>query len=84
MNVSLNWLSSYIDLEGLGTQEMAGIYHADVEVVTALYGSLLHDLGYHYQICGNTALLNALYLNAGKGEHVGHFLCAESLQVNIA
>ena len=33
MNVSLNWLSSYIDLEGLGTQEMADMLtFAGIEV----------------------------------------------------
>ena len=63
---------------------LAGIDHAHIEVVAALHGGLLHDLSHHHEIGGHAALLDTLHLDTGEGEHIGHLLSAEALEVNVA
>ena len=70
--------------DNLAQGALAGVDHADIEVVAALDGCFLHHLSYYHQIGGHTALLYTLYLNTGEGEHVGHLLCAQTLQVDVA
>ena len=63
---------------------LAGIDHAHIEVVAALHGGFLHDLGHHHEFGGHAALLDTLHLDTGEGEHIGHLLSAEALEVNVA
>ena len=59
------------------------VYLADVEVVAAFHGSFFHDLSHDHQIGGDAALLNALYLNTGKGEHIGHLFGVQTVQIDV-
>ena len=60
-----------------------GIDHADVEMIAAFDRSFFHYLRDNDQVGCDPALLNAFHLNAGEGEHVGHFPGAEPLQVDV-
>ena len=70
--------------DNLAQRALPGVYHADVQVVTALHGCLFHDLSHNHEVGGHAALLDTLHLNTGKGEHIGHLLSAETLQVDVA
>lgn len=73
MNVSLNWLSSYIDLEGLGTQEMADMLtFAGIEVEGIQERGVTTDLVVVAQVMEKTPVegsdhLNVCMVDAGEG-----------------
>lgn len=73
MNVSLNWLSSYIDLEGLGTQEMADMLtFAGIEVEGIHERGVSTDLVVVAQVMQKTPVegsdhLNVCMVDAGEG-----------------
>lgn len=74
MNVSLNWLSSYIDLDGLGTQEMADMLtFAGIEVEGIQERGVTTDLVVVAQVMQKTPVegsdhLNVCQVDAGEGE----------------
>ena len=64
MNVSLNWLSSYIDLEGLGTQEMADMLtFAGIEVEGIQERGVTTDLVVVAQVMEKTPVEGSDHLN---------------------
>lgn len=73
MNISLNWLSSYIDLEGLGTQEMADMLtFAGIEVEDIQERGVTTDLVVVAQVMQKTPVegsdhLNVCMVDAGEG-----------------
>ena len=73
MNVSLNWLSSYIDLDGLGTQEMADMLtFAGIEVEGIQERGVTTDLVVVAQVMEKTPVegsdhLNVCMVDAGEG-----------------
>ena len=73
MNVSLNWLSSYIDLAGLGTQEMADMLtFAGIEVEGIQERGVTTDLVVVAQVMEKTPVegsdhLNVCMVDAGEG-----------------
>ncbi|MBR3925313.1 MAG: phenylalanine--tRNA ligase subunit beta [Akkermansia sp.] len=73
MNVSLNWLASYIDLEGLGTQEMADMLtFAGIEVEGIQERGVTTDLVVVAQVMEKTPVegsdhLNVCMVDAGEG-----------------
>ena len=73
MNVSLNWLSSYIDLEGLGTQEMADMLtFAGIEVEGIQERGVTTDKVVVAQVMEKTPVegsdhLNVCMVDAGEG-----------------
>lgn len=73
MNVSLNWLSSYIDLDGLGTQEMADMLtFAGIEVEGIQERGVTTDLVVVAQVMQKTPVegsdhLNVCQVDAGEG-----------------
>ena len=74
MNVSLNWLSAYIDLSGLGTQEMADMLtFAGIEVEGIQERGVTTDLVVVAQVISKTPVegsdhLNVCMVDAGEGE----------------
>lgn len=74
MNVSLNWLSSYIDLDGLGTQEMADMLtFAGIEVEGIQERGVTTDLVVVAQVMQKTPVegsdhLNVCQVDAGEGK----------------
>lgn len=73
MNISLNWLSRYIDLEGLGTQEMADMLtFAGIEVEGIQERGVKTDLVVVAQVMEKTPVegsdhLNCCRVDAGEG-----------------
>ena len=73
MNVSLNWLASYIDLEGLGTQQMADMLtFAGIEVEGIQERGVTTDLVVVAQVMEKTPVegsdhLNVCMVDAGEG-----------------
>lgn len=73
MNISLNWLSSYIDLNGLGTQEMADMLtFAGIEVEGIQERGVTTDLVVVAQVMQKTPVegsdhLNVCMVDAGEG-----------------
>ena len=73
MNVSLNWLSSYIDLEGLGTKEMADMLtFAGIEVEGIQERGVTTELVVVAQVMEKTPVegsdhLNVCMVDAGEG-----------------
>lgn len=74
MNISLNWLSSYIDLEGLATQEIADMLtFAGIEVEGIQERGVTTDLVVVAQVVQKTPVegsdhLNICMVDAGEGE----------------
>lgn len=73
MNISLNWLSSYIDLQGLGTQEMADMLtFAGIEVEGIQERGVTTELVVVAQVVEKTPVegsdhLNVCMVDAGEG-----------------
>ncbi len=73
MNISLNWLASYIDLEGLDTQEMADMLtFAGIEVEGIEERGINHDLVVVARVMEKTPVegsdhLNVCQVDAGEG-----------------
>ncbi len=73
MNISLNWLASYIDLEGLGTREMADMLtFAGIEVEGIVERGVATDLVVVAQVKEKTPVegsdhLNVCMVDAGEG-----------------
>ena len=74
MNISLNWLSAYIDLSGLGTQEMADMLtFAGIEVEGIRERGVTTDRVVVAQVMQKTPVegsdhLNCCLVDAGEGE----------------
>ncbi|MGN0869526.1 MAG: phenylalanine--tRNA ligase subunit beta [Akkermansia sp.] len=74
MNISLNWLSAYIDLSGLGTQEMADMLtFAGIEVEGIRERGVTTDRVVVAQVVQKTPVegsdhLNCCLVDAGEGE----------------
>ncbi len=74
MNISLNWLASYIDLEGLDTREMADMLtFAGIEVEGVAERGVTTDLVVVAQVMQKTPVegsdhLNVCLVDAGEGE----------------
>ena len=89
MNVSLNWLSSYIDLEGLGTQEMADMLtFAGIEVEGIQERGVTTELVVVAQVMEKTPVegsdhLNVCMVDAGEGS-LRQIVCGAQVLLVIA